>query len=137
MHLQHNVCKPACHNRKAAWQLILTLLVSSASFAATAASNSQNANTRYQAERAVCNSGQSNQARATCLKEAGAALEESRKGRLNSGHETYHQNALIRCNALPVDDQDACRRRIDGEGKTSGSVLGGGLLRELIVPDHK
>jgi hypothetical protein len=117
--------------------LLLLLFVSSASLTATAANNSQDANARYQAERATCMNGQSNQARETCLKEAGAALQESRRGRLSDDQAADHQNALLRCNALPVDDRDACQRRIEGEGTTSGSVLQGGLLRELTVPDRK
>jgi hypothetical protein len=82
-------------------------------------------------------SGQSNQDRETCLKEAGAALEESKTGRLDGGQGSENQNALIRCNALPAGDRDACRRRIAGEGTTSGSVREGGIVRELVVPDSK
>jgi len=123
-------------NRKAMW-LLLVLFVSSASLAAMAANNSQDANARYQAERAACMNGQSNQPRATCLREAGAALQESRRGHLTDDQTADQQNALLRCNALPVDDRDACQRRINGEGTTSGSVLEGGVLRELSVPDRK
>lgn len=127
-------------NRKAAGLLVLALLVSATSFAAPgtkAASGSADANASYQAERAVCNSGQSNQARETCLQEAGAVLKESRMGRLNGDQDAYAKNALIRCNAVPPDDRDACQRRIKGDGTTSGSVREGGLVRELIVPDNK
>lgn len=72
--------------RSAARLSALALLAWGASLAPTAAmaaGNSSDANARYQAERAVCDSGQSNQDRATCLKEAGAAQAESRMGRLN------------------------------------------------------
>lgn len=124
-------------NRKTARLSALALIVLSTSFAAMAAGSSQDANLRYQAEREVCNSGQSNQARATCLKEAGAALQETRRGHLNDGQGGYSQNALLRCNALPADDRDACHRRIEGEGTTSGSAPAGGLVRELVVPDNK
>lgn len=117
----------------------MALFILGISFAATIgmAADSPDAKARYQADRAYCNSGQSNQDRATCLKEAGAALQASRKGNLNEEERAYHQNALIRCNALPVGDREACQRRIEGEGTTSGSVLGGGLIRELVVPDNK
>ena len=127
-------------NIKAGRFSVLVLFVLSTSFGATAAiaaGSSSDANARYQAERAVCNSGESNQDRATCLKEAGAALKESKMGRFNSSQDAYKQNALIRCNALPANDRDACQRRIEGEGTTSGSVRDGGLLRELVVPDTK
>ncbi|SFI45920.1 hypothetical protein SAMN04515618_1269 [Collimonas sp. OK307] len=124
-------------NRRTA--LLLALCISSVSWTAMAAASPQDANARYQAERAVCMSGQSNQSRATCLREAGAALQEARRGRLQDDPAADSQNALLRCNALPPDDKDACRRRINGEGTTSGSVLEGGVLRELsvTVPDQK
>ena len=81
--------------------------------------------------------GQSNQDRATCLKEAGAALKEAKMGRLSSDQSAFKQNSLLRCNALPADERVACQRRIEGDGTTTGSVRDGGLLRELVVPDIK
>ena len=104
---------------------------------AMAADGSQGANARYQAEKAVCTSNQSNQDRATCLKEAGAALAEARAGRLDRPHGDYSQNALSRCEALPADERDPCQRRIRGEGTASGSVEAGGLLREIVTPEKK
>jgi hypothetical protein len=105
--------------------------------AALAASNSPEADARYRAEVADCHGGQSGQDIQTCLKEARAALKESRLGHLDDGSNAYRQNALVRCNALPAEDRDACRRRIEGEGTTSGSVREGGILREIVVPDKK
>ncbi|MBC7500903.1 MAG: hypothetical protein H7315_10450 [Herminiimonas sp.] len=101
---------------------------------AGAAGHTSDASARFQAESAVCNNGQSNQDRATCLKEAGAALDESKKGRLDEGKGSFKQNAMTRCEALPSEERDACQRRIDGEGTTSGSVGSGGLLREVVTP---
>lgn len=127
-------------NRKAAWLSSMALLALSVSFSATAAgaaSGSLDANARYQADRTVCNSGQSNQDRTTCLKEAGAALQESKMGHLNNDSAAQKANASLRCNALPADDRDACQRRMNGEGTTTGSAPEGGLIRELLVPDNK
>ena len=127
--------------RQTARLAALTLLVLGASFGAASAANAgSDVNARYQAERAACNNGQSNQDRATCLKEAGAAQAESRRGHLTDdqgAQGTYKQNAMIRCNALPPDERDACQRRIQGEGTTSGSIEAGGLLREVVTPDKK
>ena len=94
------------------------------------------ADMRYRADRAVCMSGQSNQDRATCLKEAGAARSVAKRHQLEDRQGGYRQNAMLRCNALPADDRSDCQRRIDGEGKVSGSVRDGGLLRETttVVP---
>ena len=126
--------------RKAGLLLTTAALLIGASFNACAAeriNNFSDANARYQIERAVCMTGQSNQDRATCLKEAGAALKEAKMGRLSSDQSAFKQNALLRCNALPADERAACQRRIEGDGTTTGSVRDGGLLRELVVPDTK
>ena len=137
----HQICfARTTLNHKTGRYLALALFVFGTGFAATiavAAGDSPDAKARYQEDRVFCNSGQSYQDRATCLKEAAAALADARKGRLNDEPGPYRQNALIRCNALPADDRDACRRRVEGEGTTSGSVPAGGLLRELVVPDNK
>lgn len=125
--------KAACLSSMA----LLALSVSLSAAAAAPASNASDANARYQADRKLCNSGQSNQDRATCLKEAGAALQESKAGHLNNDTAMQKPNALLRCDALPADDRDACQRRINGEGTTTGSVPAGGLIRELVVPDNK
>ncbi|HWI78794.1 MAG TPA: hypothetical protein VNS31_06325 [Ramlibacter sp.] len=90
---------------------------------------------QFQQERAYCLSGQSQQDRATCLKEADNAYAEARRGALNnSGGANFSQNAVERCKAQPAADQDACVQRIMGAGSTEGSVKGGGLLRETQTP---
>ena len=88
---------------------------------------------QYRSERAVCMSGQSNQDRATCLKEASAARAEARRHRLDTSSAPLAQNATARCMALPADDRGDCERRMRGEGSVSGSVKDGGLLRELTT----
>lgn len=102
--------------------------------AATAARVSE-AQLRYQEDRAVCLSGTSNQDRATCLKEAGAALQEARRGNLSAGHENeLAHNRMARCNALPAQDREDCAMRMHGQGSTTGSAQQGGILRELARP---
>jgi hypothetical protein len=106
-----------------------------AATAAEAGAKLSPAQQRYQQERAVCLSGQSNQDRATCLKEAGAALYEARRGGLDTGDaRDLGQNRMIRCNALPAQDREDCARRMQGEGVTTGSAQQGGVLRELARP---
>ena len=102
--------------------------------AATAAGGSPAAKERYQAEKTVCIKGESHQDNATCLKEAQAALAESATRPAVPAAADYAQNALIRCKTLPADERDACQRRIAGEGNSSGSVEGGGMLREVVTP---
>ena len=120
--------------RRAGRLSVFAFLLLSTSFVAAAASNLSEANARYQAERAVCNAGQSNQNRATCLREAAAAFKDSSMGRLNADQGVAGENAMKRCDVLPAEDRTACQRRIAGEGTTSGSAGEGGVLRELRVP---
>lgn len=89
-----------------------------------------------QSERAACNSGKTQQDRATCLREANNAAADKRRGVLDSGT-NYAANALARCDVLTGEDKAACQARIAGYGSTSGSVPGGGVIREVetvVVP---
>ena len=89
-----------------------------------------------QAYRASCD--QSHQGRATCQREAGAALQELRRNPRsldNKESADYAANARARCNALEGDDRAACIARMDGAGSVSGSVAGGGVYRELVTRD--
>jgi hypothetical protein len=95
------------------------------------AGNSSQALQTYQQERAHCMSGKSQQDRATCLKEAQSAYQESRRDGLNpQGQAQLSNNATDRCRALPADDRAACLDRMTGTGVTEGSVKGGGILRQ-------
>jgi hypothetical protein len=111
-----------------------SVFAASAAWGAPAGALSE-AQARYQKERAACLSGASHQDQATCLKEAGAALAEARRGQLDKGMEAEQrrQNALQRCKPLPAADRETCEARILGEGTVSGSVEGGGVYRELVI----
>jgi len=91
------------------------------------------AKARYEQERARCLTGESGQAKETCLREAGAALQAARQGQLDDRGAMYQQNALQRCKPLPPQDAKDCRDRILGQGTVSGSVKGGGLYREKVT----
>lgn len=106
------------------------VLFSAAVVAAPAISDAQ---ARYKQERAACESGKSHQDRATCLREAGAALEEARRGRLEDSQAQYEKNALVRCNPLPPAERKDCIARMQGQGTTRGSVAEGGIYRELVT----
>jgi hypothetical protein len=106
----------------------------SASWAGTGAkSGSPEATYRY--ERQKCLSGRSHQDRATCLKEAGAALAEARRGRLDNGvsERQLADNRVARCAAQPAADRADCERMARGEGTVVGSVEGGGQIKELVT----
>lgn len=85
---------------------------------------------QYDKQKAACLAGQSNQDKATCLKEAGAALEEAKRGNLNDGNANYRRNQADRCKALSGSEQTDCVARMRGSGTVSGSVGAGGILRE-------
>lgn len=111
------------------------LLATNCAFAA-AKSNSE-LEAQYQREKAVCTSGQSNQDKATCLREAGAAYQQAKQGKLNDGQQAqYSANALDRCKALPAGDQADCQRRIENPSDVEGSAPSGGILRKdvTVVP---
>jgi hypothetical protein len=46
----------------------------------------------------------------------------------------YFRNALARCQNLPDGYKQACEARVQGAGTRTGSVEGGGILRENEVP---
>jgi hypothetical protein len=56
---------------------------------AAGAGDPSDARTRYLQERAMCDSGESHQDRATCLREAGAAYDQARRGGLDDGRAQY------------------------------------------------
>ena len=87
----------------------------------------------FQRERAVCLNGLSHQDRPTCLKDASAAYQEARRGQLGNGDGQFERNRLIRCSVHAPQDRLACERNANGEGVTSGSVNGGGIIREITT----
>jgi hypothetical protein len=104
----------------------------------------------YQKDRANCEAGRTAEDRATCLKEAGAALEERKRHQLDNNGSPVG-NATDRCNSLPDKDKADCMARVLGPAApnqrvtTTGSVAGGGVLKEtttttpgaiiVVVPD--
>ena len=123
-----------------AWGLALCAagaLLGATVAAAADRSNRSEAQGAYQRDRAACLSGQTSQERATCLREASAALQVSGRGNLNDGQSDFERNRLLRCERQPLEDRQDCVRRMSSEARTSGSVEGGGVLRELVTPDRK
>ena len=127
------ICASA-HARRtcAAAASLLALCIGTAAAALAVAPEVQ---ARYEQERARCLAGQSGQPQETCLKEAGAARDAARQGQLNDGDAKYRKNAKERCDALAGDDKRDCIARIKGSADTteSGSVKGGGILRETVT----
>ena len=88
----------------------------------------------YAQDRQFCLSGRSHQDQQTCLREAGAALQEAQRGTLLREGSEYEQNKFVRCDYhKDPKDREYCMARMRGEGTITGSVEGGGLMRELRV----
>jgi len=111
------------------------LLITSAALAAGASGKSNaELDAQYQREKAVCTSGQSNQDKATCLREAGAAYQQAKQGSLQTNQsQQYSRNAIERCKSLPTQDQADCQRRIDNPTEVDGNALSGGILRKEVT----
>lgn len=105
---------------------VAAVLAYSAAFAADDA-RLKDIESRYQAERAACETAQD---KAACLRDASAARAEARRGVLEGASPALEPNALARCAALPPEERDACARRVRGEGEVRGSVSEGGIYRE-------
>jgi hypothetical protein len=85
----------------------------------------------YQSEVQACMSGNTQQSRADCLKEARNAAAEKQRGKLET-YGAHEAHATARCEVHQIaEDRAACRARVMGMGDVEGSVAGGGLLREL------
>ena len=136
--------------RAAALSLAAALTCGLAVAATPAAKASADVQARYEQERARCMAGQSGQVLDACLKEAVNAREAARKGQLSDGSGDLRKNAKERCDVLAGAEQRDCMTRarvqegsmtkIDASGSTksvttttSGSVKGGGILRETVT----
>jgi hypothetical protein len=107
-------------------------------FADAAAQPAGSPDAVYQAERADCQAGRTQQDLKTCLYEAVSARDAARKGLLmTESPQVLSDNAQQRCQAQAAGpDRLACERMAQGAGRVSGSVAAGGELHELttVVP---
>ncbi len=115
------------------------LLAAPAAYAAGSGASEADISARYNLDVQRCNTGQTNQDKATCLQEAGAARDEARRNRLASGNQAYDQNQTKRCDSLPAGERDDCLLQMSGQNSatqsttTQGSIGGGGVLRETTI----
>lgn len=92
---------------------------------------------RMQSEKATCDGVQ--QDKAACLREAGAARQAAGSNDLTTdGGAGNAANAMSRCKLQPQADRADCVARLKGSRigttTTSGSVMGGGVIRETVTP---
>ena len=92
---------------------------------------------QYQQEVNACLTGNTQQDRETCLREARNAQSDKKSGKLDNANAQFDANATARCNVLAGEEKAACVARVMGYGSTTGSVAAGGVLREVetvVVP---
>ena len=117
--------------------LTALLAVTGAAAQIAAGSTGIDATGNARSELAACNSGKTQQSRATCITEVKNANAAKRAGKLDNAGGQFKANALKRCDALSGTDKIACEARMAGYGNTQGSVAGGGVIREIesvVVP---
>ena len=117
----------------AAGPALAALLLATSSAAAWAQPPSNDARARYEQEREKCKTNNTQDSLGTCLREATNAYDASRKGQLSDPGPIAIANATQRCEAFQnAADRAECVRRVEGS-PASGSVPGGGVLRESIT----
>ena len=115
----------------AAVALTAFLAVTGATAQIAAGSTGIDATGNPQSELAACNSGKTQQDRATCITEVKNANAAKRAGKLDNAGGQFKANAMKRCNVHSGEDKIACDARMSGQGNTQGSVAGGGVIREI------
>lgn len=107
------------------------LAVTAATAQVTAGPTAIDATGHYEKEVQACMSGQSQQDRETCLREARNAQAEKKRGALDNAGGQFDANKVARCEPLAGEEKAACQARMMGYGNATGSVAGGGVLREV------
>jgi hypothetical protein len=90
---------------------------------------------RFEADAQACRSGKTGQEFDACMKEAKAVLAAPVGSTPSVSAEQRKDSASLRCEVLTGDEHTACIARMHGEGTVSGSVAGGGILREIVTTE--
>jgi hypothetical protein len=121
------------HSRKSlvSYGVVALLAVTAATAQVATGTTGIDASGSYQQEVNACMTGKTQQDRETCLKEARNAQADKKRGVLDNAGSKFDNNASARCDVLAGEEKAACQARVMGYGSTTGSVAGGGLLREV------
>ena len=109
----------------------LGLLTAAPSYAATTGAGSAKA--RYLGAIEQCRNIRDHDTRANCLSEASTAFAQTQPSPPQENPQQLASNAMKRCEPLPEPDHRDCVARVNGAGTVSGSVAGGGMLKELVT----
>jgi len=121
------------HSRKslASFGVAALLAMTAATAQVATGTTGIDASGSFQQEIAACAKGQTQQDRDTCMKEARNAQADKKRGVLDNAGAQFDANAAARCEVLAGEEKAACQARVIGFGSTTGSVAGGGVLREV------
>jgi len=121
------------HTRKSllSYGAIALLAMTAATAQVATGTTGIDASGSYQQEVNACMTGKTQQDRETCLKEARNAQADKQRGVLDNASGQFDSNAAARCDVLSGEEKAACQARVVGYGSTTGSVAGGGVLREV------
>ncbi len=121
------------HSRKslASYGAIALLAMTAATAQVATGTTGIDASGIYQQEVKACMTGKTQQDQETCLKEARNAQADKKRGTLDNADAQFQKNAAARCDTLSGEEKAACQARVVGYGNVSGSVAGGGVLREV------
>lgn len=130
------------HTRKSllSFGVVALLAVTAATAQVATGTTGIDASGSYQQEVNACLTGKTQQDQATCLREARNAQADKKRGVLDNSNAQFDANAKARCDALAGEEKAACEARLMGYGSTTGSVAGGGVLREVetvVLPEGK
>lgn len=122
------------HLRRTLWaMLVLSAAMSASPTLAAGKDAATDAEGRNQRDVAACQIEPPGTDKAACLREAGAVRASTEPVSRDLDPERFARNALKRCEPLPEPERSDCVARMQGQGSTSGSVAGGGMLRELVT----
>lgn len=114
----------------------LSLVLSFPLAPALAAGDRAVVDAQYQTDRQACMVLSDPDARMDCLRDAGAARQEALRGTRDPAVDAaqLERNAIARCEVHKDKiDRALCVQMALGEGKVSGSVEGGGVIRQIEV----
>lgn len=128
---------PSSAIRRARWAALYPLLMLATANAGTVSGPSAPpaALTQHQQQQAACAKMPVATDRAACGRRADAQLAEALRAQTESRENAgaLAANALQRCAVHAPPDREACERMARGEGSASGSVEGGGTIKELTT----
>ncbi|MFP5466313.1 MAG: hypothetical protein ACLGG8_02130 [Gammaproteobacteria bacterium] len=117
-------------------QTTLSLVLTLPFVPAWAAGDRAGMDAQYRADRQACMARPDPESRRDCLRDVGAVRQEALRGTRDPGVDAaqLERNALARCTVHKDKiDHALCLQMVRGEGQASGSVEGGGVIRQIEV----